>query len=172
MARDHNLAGRPSDVLYNALDPAKLARYLDLQAEFEADRVLVVGVTRYVVQKNFHCYWKGSGLRSGPPTGRQRVLLVGEPSAAGRGDRKAGPDRPGVLTGYRRDVPAFLKVARVLAMPSDYEGLPVTHLEALFCGVPAVVSDRVPSLKSPPRPRLVATGRRRASRKADGAARR
>lgn len=25
VARDHNLAGRPSDVLYNALDPAKLA---------------------------------------------------------------------------------------------------------------------------------------------------
>lgn len=108
----------------------------------------MVGVGRYVVQKNFHLLL-GVPTGPGPPTGRQPAAGrrgAGAPQA-GRGDRKAGLTGRAVLTGYRRDVPAFLKVARVLGDALDYEGLPVTHPEALFCGVPAVVSDRVPSLE-------------------------
>lgn len=150
VARDHNLAGRPSQVLYNALDPAKLAGPpLDVRAEFGLTGPCVVGVGRYVAQKNFHLLVEGFRLVL-DRCPDACLLLVGE-----------GPERPRLealierlglagrvaLTGYRQDVPAFLKAARVLAMPSDYEGLPVTHLEALFCGVPAVVSDRVPSLE-------------------------
>ena len=137
-------------MLYNALDPAKLdGPTADVRAEFGLAGPLVVGVSRYVAQKNFHLLQE-----------RFRLVLDRCPDAClllvG-----GGPERPrlaalieslgltgrAALTGYRRDVPAFLKAARVLAMPSDYEGLPVTHLEALFCGVPAVVSDRVPSLE-------------------------
>jgi glycosyltransferase involved in cell wall biosynthesis len=35
-------------------------------------------------------------------------------------------------------------------MPSEYEGLPVTHVEAMLCGLPAVISEQVPSIEIAP----------------------
>ena len=52
-----------------------------------------------------------------------------------------------VLTGYREDVAAFLRGSDVLVMPSLYEGFLNVHLEAMYCGVPSVLSHAVPSLE-------------------------
>ena len=42
---------------------------------------------------------------------------------------------------YRRDIINFYDQADVFVLPSYREGLPIALLEAMYCGVPAVVSD-------------------------------
>ncbi len=43
--------------------------------------------------------------------------------------------------GYRRDIPALLRAATALVLPSQQEGLPRSILEALALGVPVIGSD-------------------------------
>lgn len=145
---DHNLAGRPVQVLYNALMPERLDYApLDLKEMYGLDSPVVIAVGRCVPQKNFDLLIRAAAILrdSGQSVS---LVLVGE-----------GPERPRlesllselklsgqvVLTGFRSDVPAFLKAADIFVMPSDYEGFPIAHLEAMYCGLPAIVSEHVPS---------------------------
>lgn len=148
--KDHNLFRRPSKVLYNAVDPAKLdVPPHDLAAMYGVSGKVIVGVGRYVAQKNLDILIRA--LRLMVDAGKDASLvLVGEGSERSRLEeltRQLRLEERVVLTGYRKDVPAFLRAAHILAMPSDFEGLPITHLEAMFCGLPAVVSRFVPSLE-------------------------
>lgn len=43
--------------------------------------------------------------------------------------------------GYREDVPAILAAADIFALPSHYEGLPMSIVEAMLAGLPVVASD-------------------------------
>lgn len=54
---------------------------------------------------------------------------------------KFGLDRAVLLPGYYQHVPAVMKNADVLCMPSLTEGLPITLLEAMTVGLPVVASD-------------------------------
>ena len=57
-----------------------------------------------------------------------------------------GPDQPVWRTGPLADplLPALMRHARLLAMPSLMEGFGLVALEALACGTPALVSRRAP----------------------------
>ncbi len=44
------------------------------------------------------------------------------------------------LLGYRRDVPALLAAADVFALPSHFEGLPMSVIEAMLTGLPVVAT--------------------------------
>jgi glycosyltransferase involved in cell wall biosynthesis len=57
-----------------------------------------------------------------------------------------GLDVPTTFLGRSNDIPAVLKLADVLLMPSHREGLPIACIEAMSCGVP-VVATRVPGLR-------------------------
>ncbi len=147
---DHNLAGRPVRVLYNALNPERLdLEPLDFASAYGLKGPVVLAVGRHVPQKNLDMLIRA--MRILRDQGMEAdLVLVGE-----------GPERPGlealrdelglqehvVLAGFRSDVPAFFKASQVFAMPSDFEGLPIAHLEAMYCGLPAVVSEHVPSLE-------------------------
>jgi glycosyltransferase involved in cell wall biosynthesis len=54
-------------------------------------------------------------------------------AAAGLGDRLR-------LLGYRRDVPALLAAADIFVLPSHFEGLPMSVIEAMLTGLPVVAT--------------------------------
>ncbi len=53
------------------------------------------------------------------------------------------PDRLGLRLrrlGYRTDIAALLAASDVFALPSHFEGLPMSVIEAMFCGLPVVAT--------------------------------
>ena len=48
-----------------------------------------------------------------------------------------------LMTGNRDDIPAILQAMDVFAMPSLFEGLPVTLIEAQAAGLPCVITDNI-----------------------------
>lgn len=50
-----------------------------------------------------------------------------------------------IFTGVRIDVPDLMQAMDVFVLPSLYEGLPVTMVEAQSAGLPCIISDRVPA---------------------------
>ena len=148
--QDHNLAKRPVKVLYNALDPARLeVEPLDLQSEFGIAGPYVIAVGRYVRQKNFDLLLQALAVM------RERgckasLVLVGD--GTDRNKLEGLCDQLGlrsqvVFTGFRPDVAAFLRAADIFALAPQYEGFLIAHLEAMYCGLPAVLTACVPSLE-------------------------
>jgi len=100
------------------------------------DVPLVLAVGRLAIQKRFDLL-----VEAAAGLAHAQVRIVGEgPIEAdlrrliedrGLGDRV-------VLCGRRADVPSLLAGADVLAMPSDFEGLPLVALEAMSVGTPVV----------------------------------
>ena len=72
-----------------------------------------------------------------------RFLVAGDGPARSELTRKADTLRLGDrfrFLGEREDVPALLKAADVFVLPSLYEGLPVSVLEAMAAGTPVVAT--------------------------------
>ncbi|MGG2092740.1 glycosyltransferase family 1 protein [Bacillus sp. S13(2024)] len=55
--------------------------------------------------------------------------------------KSAGIDKNIIFLGIRSDIPRLMGVFDLLIMPSIFEGLPVTLIEAQAAGIPCVVSD-------------------------------
>ena len=147
---DHNLVDRPVRVLYNVVTPGQMDfPPLDFKAEYGITGPVALAVSRYVPQKNLDLLVRAVGLLR--QQGRDvSLILVGEGTERPRLEaliQELGLSGYVVLAGFRSDVPAFYQSARIFAMPSDFEGLPIAHLEAMYFGLPAVVSAHVPSLE-------------------------
>ncbi len=121
-------------------DPAARAR-LRAALGVAADRVVVVAVSRLVRHKGY------PELLAAMRTVDAELWVVGERlasdhgadlaplfAACGLGDRLR-------LLGYRDDVAAVLAAADIFALPSHFEGLPMSVIEAMLCGLPVVATD-------------------------------
>ena len=78
-----------------------------------------------------------------------RLLLVGDDAGDYAEKVKAKIKTLGltdsvIATGKRTDVPDLLQAMDVFVMPSHYEGLPVSIVEAQASGLPCLISDKVP----------------------------
>lgn len=148
--RDHNLFKRRHFLLYNGFDANRLeCESHDLRAMYGISGAVVIGIGRYVEQKNFESLIRAVKILF--DQGQDvSLVLVGEGRCRPKYEElivELGLQRRVVLTGYKNDVAAFLRGADILAMPSFYEGFPIVHLEAMYCGVPGVISKFVPSLE-------------------------
>lgn len=147
---DHNLFKRNKFVLHNGIDTSRLdINPHDLRAMYGLSGKIIIGIGRYVEQKNFESLIRAMKILvdSGKDVS---LVLVGEGSRRDLYESMISDlglkDRV-VLTGYRTDVGAFLRGSDIFAMPSLFEGFGNVHLEAMYCGIPAVVSRVVPSLE-------------------------
>jgi len=122
-------------------DPAARAR---IRAELGTppDRVVVVAVSRLVRPKG---YLELAAAMLAVPDAE--LWVVGERLDSDRGeDIAALLDAAGLGSrlrrlGYRNDVAAVLAAADIFALPSYYEGLPMSVIEAMLTGLPVVASD-------------------------------
>ena len=75
-----------------------------------------------------------------------KLLFVGDGSLRGELEamvRERHMEGQVLFLGIRRDIPACLMAMDVFALPSIYEGLPVTAIEAQATGLPCFLSDAV-----------------------------
>jgi glycosyltransferase involved in cell wall biosynthesis len=121
-------------------NPAARAR---LRAEWGVapGTVAIVIVSRVVVFKGYRELLEA--MASVPA----ELWVVGERLTSDRGEdltphfeRFAQTGRLRLL-GYRRDVADILAAADIFVLPSHFEGLPMSVIEAMLCGLPVVATD-------------------------------
>jgi len=124
-------------------DPAARAA---LRAEFGAgsDDCVIVAVSRLVRHKGYP-----ELLAAAAATPGVTLWVVGERLASDHGEdlephfarAAAAMGRRFRRLGYRHDVARVLAAADVFALPSHFEGLPMSVIEAMLCGLPVVATD-------------------------------
>lgn len=121
-------------------DPAARGRIRD-ELGVPGDRVAIIAVSRLVWHKGYPEL--AAAMRSVPEA---ELWVVGERLASDRGAdmvallRAAGLGYRLRLLGYRTDVPALLAAADIFALPSRFEGLPMSVIEAMLTGLPVVAT--------------------------------
>ena len=122
-------------------DPAARSR---VRAELGVpeDRVVVAAVSRLVRHKGYPEL--AAAMRDVPDA---ELWVAGERLESDRGDdmrallRDAGLGARLRLLGYRTDVAAVLAAADIFVLPSHFEGLPMSVIEAMLTGLPVVATD-------------------------------
>ncbi len=125
-------------------DPEARAR---LRAEFGAseDDCVITAVSRLVRHKGHP-----ELLRAMEATPDNAVLwVVGERLASDHGEdldphfarAEAALGQRVKRLGYREDIPAILAASDVFCLPSHFEGLPMSIIEAMLTGLPVVATD-------------------------------
>jgi len=107
-----------------------------------SDRVVIIAVSRLVWHKGYPEL--AAAMRAVP---RAELWVVGERLASDRGAdmiavlRGAGLGERLRLLGYREDISALLAAADIFALPSRFEGLPMSVIEAMLTALPVVATD-------------------------------
>jgi glycosyltransferase involved in cell wall biosynthesis len=103
------------------------------------DRVVIVSVSRLVRHKG-----TPELLAAMEQVPGAELWVVGERLASDRGDDLGPALDHAVATGrvrrlgYRTDIPALLAAADIFTLPSHFEGLPMSVIEAMLTGLPVV----------------------------------
>lgn len=126
----------PAATIPNGIDTAACRRPQERDAwraanGFSADEVLVVSVARLEPQKN-----PLRLVRAFEAAGGARLLLAGDGSLRAEVE---GRERVHVL-GVRGDVAAMLSACDAFALASDWEGHPLSVMEAMAAGLPVLAT--------------------------------
>lgn len=142
-----NRAGKPSIVIYNGFSPDKLQNSPahDLRAMYGFSGPVIAQVGHMVRIKNFDLTIEAFRLLL-QKMPEARLLFIGDGPERDKLETMAqGLEGKLVFSGYRTDVYSFLKSCSLMVMPSEHEGFSIAFLEAMACGLPAVISEHVPS---------------------------
>lgn len=146
--------GADFQVLNNAIDTrfytfeSAKRDLMRMQLGIEKEELVVGHVGSFTPQKN-HLFLVDIFQQVKRLIPRSRLLLVGndvDDIASGVKEKvKAlGLEDSVIFTGVRSDVPNLLQAMDVFVFPSNYEGLPMTMVEAQASGLPCLISDKVP----------------------------
>ncbi len=122
-------------------DPEARAR-IRLELGVPGDRVVVAAVSRLVRHKG-HAELVAA-MRDVPGA---ELWVTGERLPTDRGEdlgplfAQSGLRERLRMLGYRADVPAILAASDIFALPSHFEGLPMSVIEAMLTGLPVVATD-------------------------------
>lgn len=138
-------------IIHNALDTdiyeySKLGRKC-IREEFNIsdDDIVVGNIGRFMVQKN-HKFIIDVFEQVHKKNSNTYLMLVGNGELENEiRDKvsKKGLQKFVIFTGVRSDIPKILSSMDVLLMPSLYEGMPNTVIEAQATGLPCVISDTI-----------------------------
>ncbi|HEY4040799.1 MAG TPA: glycosyltransferase family 4 protein [Rhodopila sp.] len=121
-------------------DPAARAR-IRHELGVPGDQVVIIAVSRLVWHKGYPEL--AAAMRTVPEV---ELWVVGERLDSDRGADMAALLRSSGLgdrlrmLGYRTDIPAVLAGADIFALPSRFEGLPMSVIEAMLTGLPVVAT--------------------------------
>jgi len=137
----------PTETYARPKVPRKLWR---AKEGFDERDILFVCVARFAPQKN-HALLLNAFARGPAANPHARLLLVGDGALRMDLERRAknlGLDRSVRFLGLRSDIPDVLGASDVFVLSSDYEGNPLSILEAMASGLPIVSTavGGVPSL--------------------------
>ncbi|HET7882922.1 MAG TPA: glycosyltransferase family 4 protein [Acetobacteraceae bacterium] len=132
----------------NGRDPARFHPDPAARARVRSDlgvadgQVVVLAVSRLVWHKGYP-----ELAAALPMVANATVWVAGERLASDRGPdmsallRCAGLGERLHLLGYREDVPDLMAAADIFVLPSRFEGLPMSVIEAMLTGLPVIAAD-------------------------------
>ena len=151
-AGDWMFRGAPYQLFANATDTSKFsfsaARAVEMRGKLGISKnTLVIGhVGRFWAQKN-HTFLIDIFSQIAAKESNSRLLLIGNGGRFEEIQEKVKAlnlaDKV-IFTGVRVDIPDLMQAMDIFVLPSLYEGLPVTMVEAQASGLPCVISDKVP----------------------------
>jgi glycosyltransferase involved in cell wall biosynthesis len=131
----------------NGRDPARFhpdpeaRRRIRAELGVAEDRVVAIAVSRLVRHKGY------PELLAAMREVDAELWVVGERLASDHGDdmepvfATSGLGARLRRLGYREDIPALLAAADIFALPSHFEGLPMSIIEAMLTALPVVATD-------------------------------
>ena len=138
-------------ILNNAIDARLYSFNLDIRRQkrkelgIRDDELLLGHVGRFSYPKNHNFLIDiFQNISSGT---KAKLLLVGDGELRGQIEakvQKLGLSDRVIFTGLRADVAELMQAMDVFVFPSNYEGLPVTMVEAQAAGLPCFISTNVP----------------------------
>lgn len=139
-------------VLRNAIDTQKFAfdatvrSYMRQKLNLTEDQPVIGNVSRFSQQKN-HAFLLDIFAEIHRKEPNAVLLLVGDGNLRSQIEQKInvlGLNDAVILAGVQSNTQDYYQVMDVIVMPSHYEGLPVSLVEAQTAGLPCCVSDNVP----------------------------
>lgn len=139
------------EVLNNAIDAEKF-RFNEIKRTIVRDRLQIQDRELLIGHVGRFCYPKNHSflidifniIRNRVPS---KLILVGDGELKKDIEQKVkvcGLEDKVIFTGVISDVSEIMQAMDVFVFPSNYEGLPVTLIEAQAAGLPCLISDRVP----------------------------
>lgn len=146
---NYSVNGKPKlDVIPNGVDIALLqnvmARKRDIRPEFgiPADHAIVVHVANFTPKKR-HCDLLEAVKLVINKNCKVTFILVGQGPLQEKTEadaRRLGIEDNVVFAGFRADATDIMAAADMFVLPSQFEGMPVSMLEAMALGTPVIAS--------------------------------
>lgn len=141
-------------ILHNAIDTRRYAFHstkrdtMRVQLGIGKDELILGHVGNFTPSKNY-LFLVDVFQEVKRQIPHSRLLLVGDHAGnlANRVKEKVKTlslEDSVIFTGVRSDVPDLMQAMDVFVFPSNYEGLPMTMVEAQASGLPCLISDKVP----------------------------